>query len=50
MTALADGVQGADKLNVPIKFIWNYAGNAMINQHGDCNRTGRSSLTPPNAR
>jgi anaerobic dimethyl sulfoxide reductase subunit A len=41
MTALADGVQGADKLNAPIKFIWNYAGNAMINQHADCNRTAK---------
>jgi anaerobic dimethyl sulfoxide reductase subunit A len=39
MTALADGVQGVDKLNAPIKFIWNYAGNVMINQHADINRT-----------
>lgn len=39
MTALADGVQGKDKLDVPIKFIWNYAGNALINQHSDTNGT-----------
>ena len=39
MTALADGVKGADKLNTSIKFIWQYAGNALINQHGDANRT-----------
>lgn len=39
MTALADGVQGGERLGVPIKFIWNYAGNAMINQHSDTNRT-----------
>ncbi|MCG2797131.1 MAG: molybdopterin-dependent oxidoreductase, partial [Cellulomonas sp.] len=39
MTALADGVQGRDKLIAPIKFIWQYAGNALINQHGDTNRT-----------
>jgi Tat-targeted selenate reductase subunit YnfE len=26
MTALRDGVRGKDKLDVPIKFIWNYAG------------------------
>lgn len=39
MTALADGVQGKDKLDVPIKFIWNYAGNCLINQHSDANGT-----------
>ncbi len=27
MTALRDGVRGKDKLDVPIKFLWNYAGN-----------------------
>jgi anaerobic dimethyl sulfoxide reductase subunit A len=41
MTALADGVQGVEKLNAPIKFIWQYAGNALINQHGDTNRTAK---------
>ncbi len=25
MTAIRDGVRGKDKLDVPIKFIWNYA-------------------------
>jgi anaerobic dimethyl sulfoxide reductase subunit A len=39
MTALTDGVKGKDKLDVPIKFIWNYAGNALINQHADINGT-----------
>lgn len=39
MTATADGVRGKDKLDVPIKFIWNYASNALVNQHGDTNRT-----------
>ncbi len=39
MTALADGVRGADKLKVPIKFIWNYAGNCLVNQHSDAGRT-----------
>lgn len=39
MTALKDGVQGKDKLDVPIKFIWNYAGNTLINQHSQINRT-----------
>ncbi|TKI05098.1 DmsA/YnfE/YnfF family dimethyl sulfoxide reductase [Martelella alba] len=39
MTALKDGIKGKDKLDVPIKFIWNYAGNTLINQHSDINRT-----------
>ena len=39
MTKLADGVQGKDKLDVPIKFLWNYAGNTIINQHSDAGRT-----------
>ncbi|MBZ0296390.1 MAG: molybdopterin-dependent oxidoreductase [Anaerolineae bacterium] len=39
MTALSDGVKGKDRLEVPIKFIWNYAGNALINQHADINGT-----------
>lgn len=39
MTALADGVRGKDRLEVPIKFMWNYAGNTLINQHSDINLT-----------
>lgn len=39
MTAKRDGVRGKDKLDVPIKFIWNYAGNTIINQHSDINKT-----------
>ncbi|WP_019615725.1 DmsA/YnfE/YnfF family dimethyl sulfoxide reductase [Psychromonas ossibalaenae] len=39
MTAVKDGIRGKDKLDVPIKFIWNYAGNCIINQHSDINRT-----------
>ncbi|HEJ9095115.1 TPA: selenate/tellurate reductase subunit YnfE [Serratia odorifera] len=39
MTATADGVRGEDKLGVPIKFIWNYAGNTLTNQHSDINKT-----------
>ncbi|HMM73361.1 MAG TPA: molybdopterin-dependent oxidoreductase, partial [Rhodocyclaceae bacterium] len=34
-----DGVRGADKLSVPIKFMWNYAGNTIVNQHSDANAT-----------
>ncbi|WP_315707687.1 dimethylsulfoxide reductase subunit A [Brenneria uluponensis] len=39
MTALKDGVRGKDKLDVPIKFIWNYASNCLINQHSQINQT-----------
>ena len=39
MTALNSGVRGKDKLDVPIKFIWNQAGNTLVNQHSDINRT-----------
>lgn len=35
MTALADGIQGVDRLEQPIKFIWNYSSNTLINQHSD---------------
>jgi anaerobic dimethyl sulfoxide reductase subunit A len=41
MTALADGVQGKDKLDTNIKMVWQYAGNALTNQHGDINRTAK---------
>jgi len=46
MTALSDGVQGADRLTAPIRFIWQYAGNALVNQHGDINRTGEILAEP----
>lgn len=39
MTAAADGVVGADRLSCGIKFLWNYAGNTIINQHSNINRT-----------
>lgn len=39
MTKLAHGVRGKDKLDVPIKMIFNYAGNTITNQHSDINRT-----------
>ncbi len=39
MTAKRDGVRGKEKLDVPIKFIWNYAGNTITNQHSDINKT-----------
>lgn len=39
MSATTDGIRGVEKLNAPIKFIWNYASNCLINQHADINRT-----------
>lgn len=39
MTATNAGILGADKLPSDIKFIWNYAGNCITNQHGDINYT-----------
>ncbi|NPD32883.1 molybdopterin-dependent oxidoreductase [Eggerthellaceae bacterium zg-997] len=35
------GIKGVDRLQQPIKFIWNYGGNSLTNQHGDINRTKR---------
>ncbi|HMM19132.1 MAG TPA: molybdopterin-dependent oxidoreductase [Selenomonadales bacterium] len=34
-----DGVQGVDRLPAPIKAIFNLAGNTLVNQHGNINRT-----------
>ena len=39
LTALNAGVQGVDKMSSSIKFIWNYAGNCLTNQHSDINYT-----------
>ena len=39
LTALNAGVQNAEKLSSSIKFIWNYAGNTLTNQHSDINLT-----------
>lgn len=39
MTAAEDGVRGVDRLRCGIKFLWNYAGNTIINQHSNINRT-----------
>lgn len=46
MTALSDGIRGADRLTAPIRFIWQYAGNALVNQHADINRTGEILSEP----
>jgi Tat-targeted selenate reductase subunit YnfE len=39
LTALNAGVQKAEKLSSSIKFIFNYAGNCLTNQHSDINAT-----------
>lgn len=39
MTATRDGVRGKDKLDVPIKFMWCYASNTLINQNSHIART-----------
>jgi len=39
MTATHDGIRGTEKLEKPIKMLWNLGGNVLINQHSDINRT-----------
>ncbi|MFV0322012.1 MAG: DMSO/selenate family reductase complex A subunit [Alphaproteobacteria bacterium] len=39
MTDKTDGIRGGERLEAPIKFIWNYASNCLINQHAQANRT-----------
>ena len=39
MTALNSGLRGKERLTTPIKFIWNFASNILVNQHSDINRT-----------
>ncbi|CAM3550935.1 DMSO/selenate family reductase complex A subunit [Parendozoicomonas haliclonae] len=39
MTDKTDGLKGGTKLENPIKFIISYAGNALINQHSQINKT-----------
>lgn len=34
-----DGLKGVDRLSSDIKIIYNFAGNTLINQHADINRT-----------
>jgi DmsA/YnfE family anaerobic dimethyl sulfoxide reductase A subunit len=40
-TDVSCGLRGAESLEAPIKFIWNFASNMLINQHSDINRTAR---------
>jgi len=41
LTALNSGLKGGDRLAAPIKFIWSFASNTLVNQHSDINRTKR---------
>ncbi len=41
LTELNGGLLGKERLDTPIKFIWNFASNTLINQHSDINRTKR---------
>jgi len=39
LTALNGGLMGREYLETPIKFIWSFASNTLVNQHSDINRT-----------
>lgn len=41
MTRQRDNVQGMERLDSSVKMMFNLAGNALINQHSDINRTVR---------
>jgi anaerobic dimethyl sulfoxide reductase subunit A len=38
-TDVRDGLKGRERLKTPIKFMWNFASNTLINQHSDIGRT-----------
>ena len=38
-TDVRDGLLGRQRLKTPIKFMWNFASNTLINQHSDIGRT-----------
>ena len=39
MERVKDGLKGGERLSAPIKMIFNLAGDTLINQHSDVNRT-----------
>lgn len=41
MTALTDGIVGAERLTSDVKCVFMYQGNWMLNQHSDCNATAK---------
>jgi anaerobic dimethyl sulfoxide reductase subunit A len=38
-TSIRDGLRGKDRLTTPIKFLWSFASNMLINQHSDIGQT-----------
>jgi len=38
-TDLKDGLKGKKRLGTPIKFLWNFASNTLVNQHSDIGQT-----------
>jgi anaerobic dimethyl sulfoxide reductase subunit A len=40
-TDLRDGLKGKKRLETPIKFLWSFASNILVNQHSDIGRTHR---------
>jgi anaerobic dimethyl sulfoxide reductase subunit A len=40
-TDLCDGLRGKQQLETPIKFLWSFASNTLLNQHSDIGRTHR---------
>lgn len=41
LTDLTHGLRGKERLETPIKFLWGYATNTLINQHSDIRETHR---------
>ena len=40
-TDVRDGLRGRDRLQTPIKFLWSFASNTLVNQHSDIGTTHR---------
>ncbi|MEW6666690.1 MAG: DMSO/selenate family reductase complex A subunit [Thermodesulfobacteriota bacterium] len=40
-TDSSDGLMGKPRLETPIKFLWSFASNTLVNQHSDIGRTHR---------
>ena len=40
-TDLRDGLKGKKRLDVPVKFLWSFASNTLVNQHSDIGQTHR---------
>ncbi len=38
-TDVSDGLKGKQRLETPIKFLWSFASNTLVNQHSDIGRT-----------